>query len=514
MHKTEPHQPELRPNFAGLVFANHYARLPNQFYARVNPTPVSGPALIKVNHDLAEELGIDAAALESPGGVALLAGNVIPPGAEPLAQAYAGHQFGYLNPQLGDGRAILLGEIIDRNGNPWDIQLKGSGPTPFSRQGDGRAAVGPVIREYMVSEAMHALGIKTTRALAAVTTGDMVYREKPLPGAILTRVASSHVRVGTFEYLRLRSDKDAIKLLADFVIERHYPHAASEQNPYIALLDAVVDAQAALVASWLHVGFIHGVMNTDNMSVSGETIDYGPCAFMDRFDPATVFSSIDSGGRYAYGNQASIALWNLSRLAECLLYLFDEDSKRAVAIAEEHLMRFTTLFENYWLSGMRRKIGLHTEEEGDQLLIDSLLNIMQRNQADYTLSFRYLADYLASNGLQDGTDANREHPLLKLFSTDETALRDWLAQWNSRLAREQLSTDQRADKMRKVNPAYIPRNHRVEEAISAAVERADYKPMHQLVQVLSNPYVEQPGMERYAEPPAPGEQAYRTFCGT
>ncbi len=505
---TTPNSSKLSTHFAGLTFSNRYARLPDNFYVRTNPTPVLAPDLIKLNHELAEELGLDYAALASAAGVAMLAGNAIPPGAEPLAQAYAGHQFGYFNPQLGDGRAILLGEVIDRKGLPRDIQLKGSGPTPFSRSGDGRAAAGPVIREYIVSEAMHALGIKTTRALAAVSTGEPVYREVALPGAILTRVAASHVRIGTFEYFRGRDDKASIKRLADFVIDRHYPHAASVDNPYVALLDAIIDAQASLVASWMHVGFIHGVMNTDNTSVSGETIDYGPCAFMDRYDPATVFSSIDRHGRYAFGNQANIALWNLSRLAECLLHLFDEDTAKAVSEAEKRLSRFIDTFEGYWLAGMRRKIGLLTEREGDRAIVEELLHLMHANQTDYTQSFRYLCDFLAG-----GDDSTSENKFVALFK-DHEALQDWIALWKVRLAKEEFSSVQLAEKMRAINPVYIPRNHKVEAVIRAAMEEANYAPMEEMIALLSTPYDEQRGMEDYAKPPEPGEVVYQTFCGT
>ena len=500
MPKTKQPQPQLPENFARLVFNNHYARLPEHFYARLNPTPVREPGLIKLNHALAEELDLDAVELGSPAGIAMFAGNAIPPGAEPLAQAYAGHQFGYFNPQLGDGRAILLGEVVDRDGGSRDIQLKGSGPTPFSRNGDGRAAVGPVVREYIVSEAMHALGIKTTRALAAVTTGEPVYRETALPGAILTRVAASHVRIGTFEYFRNRGDEQAIKQLADFVIARHYPgiKKTDADNPYLALLDAVLEAQASLVASWLHVGFIHGVMNTDNMSVSGETIDYGPCAFMDRYDPATVFSSIDTGGRYSYGNQAGIALWNLTRLAECLLPLIDKNMDSAVALAEKHLQTFPQVFERYWLAGMRRKIGLQTEREDDISLIEMLLNQMQQHQLDFTGTFRSLAGFLVEE---------KENNLSKVIP-------EWLAQWKNRLQRESLPLQQVATRMNEINPLYIPRNHRVEAAIRAAVDDADYAPMDEMVRVLSEPYRRQAGADSYAEPAAPGEQVYQTFCGT
>ncbi len=498
----ESNQHNLPEKFAGLTFSNRYARLPGHFYVRLNPTPVRAPALIKVNHRLAGELGLDVIALESSDGIAMLAGNAIPPGAEPLAQAYAGHQFGYFNPQLGDGRAILLGEVVDRNGRPRDIQLKGAGPTPFSRNGDGRAAVGPVVREYIVSEAMHALGIKTTRALAAVTTGETVYRETPLPGAVLTRVAASHVRIGTFEYFRNLGKGESVRRLADFCIDRHYPEIRqTEGNSYIALLDAVMDAQASLVASWLHHGFIHGVMNTDNMSISGETIDYGPCAFMDRYDAATVFSSIDTGGRYAYRNQAGIALWNLTRLAECLLPLLDADMDKAVTTAEEHLAKFPQVFERYWLAGMRRKIGLATEQDGDKELMESLMDLMQKHQLDFTLTFRSLSDFMISDNKAE------ESPM-------RNSLRDWLELWGGRLKKEQRPMEDIAKKMQQVNPLYIPRNHRVEAAIRAAVDRADYSLMHEMVEVLSKPHLHQAGMEYYAEPPPRGEEVYQTFCGT
>lgn len=504
----------LPEGFAGLTFSNRYARLPDQFYARVKPALVEAPALIKVNHGLAEELGLDPTALESPEGVECLAGNALPLGAEPLAQAYAGHQFGYFNPQLGDGRAILLGEVVDRYGRLRDIQLKGSGLTPFSRQGDGRAAVGPVIREYILSEAMYALGIKTTRSLAAVTTGESVYRETALPGAVLTRVASSHIRVGTFEYFRGRGDNESIKQLADFVIERHFSHAVRPQvteadNPYLALLDAVIDAQASLVASWLHVGFIHGVMNTDNTSISGETIDYGPCAFMDRYDPATVYSSIDREGRYAYGRQPNIALWNLSRFAECLLHLFDDDIDAAVSKAKEHLARFSSIFDDYWLSGMRRKIGLQSAREGDEQIVQALMNLMQQNRADFTIAFRHLSHYLHA-----GAQPDSQHPFIQLFERDPVTLQRWLTSWQARLTEEEQSPTQLAEAMLKTNPAYIPRNHRVEAVIRAAMEEGDYQPLHEMVEVLSRPYEEQPSRDLYAQPPAPGEEVLQTFCGT
>src|SRR5881275_1358287 len=373
-------------------FEHTYAALPANFFARVVPTPVAAPRLVKLNEPLARHLGLDPDRLASPEGVEILAGKRLPDGAEPIAMAYAGHQFGHFVPQLGDGRAILLGEVIDADGVRRDIQLKGSGPTPFSRRGDGRAALGPVLREHIVSEAMAALGIPTTRSLAAVVTGENVIRETALPGAVLTRVASSHIRVGTFQYFAARSDVAGVRQLADHVIARHYPHLANAERPYHALLDAVIARQAELVARWLLVGFIHGVMNTDNTSISGETIDYGPCAFMDEYNPATVFSSIDEMGRYAYANQPRIALWNLTRFAECLLPLFSDGQEKAIAEAQAALGHFAEKFDAAYQVGLRSKLGLFTARDGDQALAQDLLDTMAKNQADFTLTFRRLSD--------------------------------------------------------------------------------------------------------------------------
>ena len=470
-----------------IAFDNSYARLPGTMQVAVRPTPVEAPRLIKVNMALAAELGIDASRLTA--GIA--SGNALPDGAAPLAQAYAGHQFGHFVPQLGDGRAILLGEIIDIHGKRRDIQLKGAGQTPFSRRGDGRAALGPVLREYLVSEAMHALGIPTTRALMAAATGEMVYRDQVLPGAVLTRVAASHIRVGTFQFFAVRRDIDSLKLLADHVIARHYPRLAVATNPYLGLLDQVIEAQARLVSRWVQVGFIHGVMNTDNVAVSGETIDYGPCAFMDAYDPATVFSSIDEGGRYAYGNQAPIAQWNLARFAETLLPLLDRDRDAAVRIATGRIEGFPEIYTRHWLSGFRAKIGLITEEDGDTELIQGLLDAMQAERADFTLTFRRL-----SNG------------------EDVPALANWVPLWRERLARDPQSTEDRSALMRSVNPSFIPRNHLVEEMIAAAVRNGDYAPFEQMLAVLSRPYDDQLDAARFAEPPAEIEPGYRTFCGT
>ncbi|MBO1073310.1 protein adenylyltransferase SelO [Roseomonas marmotae] len=487
----------------GFAFDNSYARLPERFYARTRPTPVRAPALVRVNAALAETLGLDPAALSSPEGVEILAGNRIPDGAEPIALAYAGHQFGQFVPQLGDGRAILLGEVVGRDGQRRDIQLKGSGPTPFSRRGDGRAALGPVLREYILSEAMAALGIPTTRALAAVTTGETVQRETALPGAVLTRVAASHLRVGTFQYFAVRGDVDGLRVLADYAIARHYPGLAGHERPYRALLEGVVARQAELVAGWLMVGFIHGVMNTDNTSISGETIDYGPCAFMDQYDPATVYSSIDYYGRYAYGNQPPIAQWNLARLAEAMLPLLAEDEDAAVAEAKQVLAGFVPRFEDAWIGGMRRKLGLSMEREEDAVLAQDLLAVMSAQKADYTLTFRALCD----------AAAGKDDAVRTLFA-EPAAFDEWSARWRQRLEREEMAPEARAEAMRAANPLYIPRNHQVEAALNAAVSYGDFAPFEALLDVLSRPFEEREGLERYTLPPQPEERVQQTFCGT
>jgi len=459
--------------------------------------------MVKFNRGLAEELGLDADALDSEQGAKIFAGNEAPDGATTLAQAYAGHQFGNFVPQLGDGRALLLGEVIDVYRRRRDIQLKGSGRTPFSRGGDGKAALGPVLREYLIGEAMHALGIPTTRALAAVLTGEPVYREGVLPGAVLTRVAASHIRVGTFQYFAVRDEFDKVRRLADYVIERHYPELQGHETPYLALLASVAERQAALIAKWMHVGFIHGVMNTDNMAISGETIDYGPCAFMDHYDPATVFSSIDHHGRYCYANQPKIAQWNLARLAETLLPLIDTDNERAIAQATDVITAFPEQYERHWLAGMRAKLGLFLENEGDADLATGFLTAMQGNTIDWTRAFRALADAAAGEELR----------IRELFS-NVPAYDSWSELWQQRLSRESVSPLDRAQAMRRVNPAFIPRNHRVEEALSAAVERSDYAPFERLLKILANPYDDQPEFAAFAEPPPSGQGTYRTFCGT
>ena len=487
-----------------VPFDNSYARLPAGFFARVMPTTVQAPRLIKVNAPLARELGLDPDALATPEGVDILAGRRIPAGAEPIAMAYAGHQFGQFVPQLGDGRAILLGEVVDRLGRRRDIQLKGAGPTPFSRRGDGRAALGPVLREYLVSEAMAAQGIPTTRALAAVSTGDMVVRDTFLPGAVLTRVAASHVRVGTFQFFAARGDLEGVRQLADYVIARHDPDLAGRPDRYRRLLDAVVARQAALVARWMHTGFIHGVMNTDNMAVSGETIDYGPCAFMDAYDPATVFSSIDHTGRYAYANQPVIAQWNLARLAECLLGVMAETPEEALPQAQQSIEGFKGLFQDAWIAGFRRKLGLREAREVDGDLVQALLDRMSRNTADFTLVFRRLGDAAA--------DAQADGAVRDLF-IDPTAFDGWAADWRSRLAAEGGDPQARRAAMMATNPAVIPRNHLVEEAIEAAVSRGDLSPFEALGAVLAMPF-DEPADAAFVSPPAADQRVYRTFCGT
>ena len=419
--------------------------------------------------------------------------------------AYAGHQFGHFVPQLGDGRAILLGEIVDRHGVRRDIQLKGSGPTPFSRRGDGRAALGPVLREYIVSEAMTALGIPSTRSLAAVMSGETVARETALPGAVLTRVATSHIRVGTFQFFAARRDLDGLRLLADHVIARHYPEAARADRPYLALLELVTARQAELIARWLLVGFIHGVMNTDNMSIAGETIDYGPCAFMDEYDPGKVFSSIDQQGRYAYGSQPQIATWNLARLAETLLPLIDDDQPQAVQRAEDVLKGFSVRFDFAYCDGMRQKLGLATVEDDDLKLIDEFLSLLAADEVDFTLAFRRLSD-AAGEGAS-------ELPLQGLFR-DQPAFAAWLTRWRERSAREPERPENRRAKMRAINPAFIPRNHRIEEVIEAAVEAADFTLFEALLSVLAKPFEDQPSFAHYMDPPQAHERVSQTFCGT
>jgi uncharacterized protein YdiU (UPF0061 family) len=491
-----------------IGFDNTYARLPQRFYSRLDPTPVALPRLIKLNVTLAGELGLDPISLASPEGVEILAGNQVAAGSEPLAQAYAGHQFGHFVPQLGDGRANLLGEVTGGNGVRYDIQLKGSGRTPFSRGGDGRAALGPVLREYIISEAMAAFGVPTTRALAAVSSGEPVFRERPLPGAVLVRVAASHLRVGTFEYFAARQDTEAIQTLADFAIARHYPEAAQAQQPYRIFLDCVIAAQAQLIAQWMLLGFVHGVMNTDNMSISGETIDYGPCAFMEAYDPATVFSSIDSHGRYAYGNQPRVALWNLTRLAESLLPVLEQESgshEAAIASATQALQAFAPQYEAAHFAGLRRKLGLVTTQDDDLTLSQDLLQRMAANHADFTLTFRRLCEAAA--------DPENDAQAAALFA-DPAAYDLWAARWRHRLDDDPITAEERAQAMRQANPAFIPRNHLVEAALNAATERQDFQPFEDMLDVVSRPFDTRPGLERYAAPAKDEERVLHTFCGT
>ena len=499
-----PDQPQNGTPWAALD--NSYARLPEQFYARLAPTPVAAPRLVRLNRPLAEHLGLDPQALTRPEGVETLAGNRVPDGAEPLAMAYAGHQYGQFAPSLGDGRAILLGELIDKDGVRRDIHLKGAGRTPFSRMGDGRAVLGPMLREYVLGEAMHGLGIPTTRALATVASGEPVHREGIEPGAVLVRVAASHVRVGTFEYFARRGDWDAVRTLADYVIRRHYPECLDAEHPYQALLETVANRQAELIARWLLVGFIHGVMNTDNMAISGETIDYGPCAFMDRFNPRQVYSSIDHYGRYAYDQQPRIGHWNLLQLANSLLPLLDDDADAAKGAAQSALDGYIATFERAYADGLRAKLGLADARDGDDDLAMDLLGRMARNSADFTNTFRALSGLSA-------IDTSGDTAASGCFD-DPAAFDSWARDWRTRLAADGRADAERCAAMRSVNPAYIPRNHRVQQAIDAATDHGDLTPLDDLIGVVSRPYEDHPGQEAYRRPPQPDEVIEQTFCGT
>ncbi|WP_347551730.1 protein adenylyltransferase SelO [Pseudalkalibacillus hwajinpoensis] len=481
----------------GWNFDNSYARLPESFFKSVEPTPVHSKELVVLNKSLATFLGLDVNELRSEDGIEVFAGNRIPEGAHPIAQAYAGHQFGHFT-MLGDGRAVLLGEHITPSGERLDIQLKGSGRTPFSRGGDGRSTLGPMLREYIISEAMHGLSIPTNRSLSVVATGESVLRETKLPGAILTRVSSSHLRIGTFQYVANWGNVEELRILADYAIKRHFPEIKDNEDRYLALFQEVIKGQAALIAKWQLVGFIHGVMNTDNMTISGETIDYGPCAFMDKYDPATVFSSIDVQGRYAYQNQPAIGQWNLARFAETLLPLLHEKEDHAVELAQEAHSEFEELYHSHWLAGMRRKLGILNEEEQDKSLIEDLLQIMKKHQADFTNTFRALTLDKPEDTVMAGA---REFT-------------HWYDQWHERLARQAESKTSAYQLMKNSNPAVIPRNHRVEEALEAAVEKGDYNVMAELMDVLSNPYAYSPEQEEYTKLPEPSNLPYRTFCGT
>lgn len=483
-------------------FDNSYARLPDSLHVRQAPTPVAQPQWVVLNHSLANELGLSIATLESAEGLAVLAGNALPAGAQPLAQAYAGHQFGNFT-MLGDGRAVLLGEHITPDGQRVDIQLKGSGPTPFSRRGDGRAVLGPMLREYIISEALHGLGIPTTRSLAVVSSGEAVMRQMREPGAVLTRIASSHLRVGTFEYAIRKGGVELVRELADYTIERHYPHCRTSDNVYLALLEAVMERQAMLIASWMQVGFIHGVMNTDNMSLCGESIDFGPCAFMDSYKPMTVFSSIDHQGRYAYGNQPAIGQWNLARLAETLLPLLADEQEQAVELAQQTLGRYVEHYQQAWLQGMGAKLGLFQAGSNDRQLIEDWLQLLDEQQADFTNSFRALAGDPASLA---------ELPPQPLF--DSPAFAAWRQRWEARLAQQNESVEQARALMQRHNPQLIARNHQVEKALQAASESGDLQPVLRLVALLQTPYQVQPGCADYCRQPEPAERVFQTFCGT
>lgn len=479
----------------GFNFKNSYIDLPNVFYALVSPSKVPAPKLAVLNNKLIEDLGLKLGELQCEDGLEILSGNKAPKGAVTLAQAYAGHQFGHFT-MLGDGRAILLGEHVTAEGNRFDIQLKGSGRTPYSRGGDGKASLGPMIREYIISEAMNGLGIPTVRSLSVVTTGEEVYRETRLPGAVLTRVASSHIRVGTFQYARGLNDIQDLKALADYTLERHYKEGIKEENPYVYLLKEVIKKQAILISKWQLVGFIHGVMNTDNMTISGETIDYGPCAFMDTYDPETVFSSIDKYGRYSYENQPSMAEWDLARFAETLLPLLHDDMNEAIKIAQEAVSEFHKLYTKQWLSGMRKKLGLFNEEEEDKNLIEGLLTIMKKYSADYTNTFRALT----INKYEDTEIIDKED------------FNQWINLWKERLSRQDEKEEDVLNLMRNNNPAVIPRNHRVEEALDYAVNKGDYSVLEKLLEVLSEPYSYSKEQEEYKD--VKTKVNYRTFCGT
>jgi uncharacterized protein YdiU (UPF0061 family) len=487
-----------------IHFDNSYVKLPERFYTRLPPTPVENPGALRVNHALASFLDVDADWLDSPAGTAAIAGNSVPAGADPIATVYAGHQFGGYNPQLGDGRAILWGEVLAGDGRRYDIQLKGSGPTPYSRGGDGRSPLGPVLREYVVSEAMHALGVPTTRALAAVTTGEQVVRETFLPGAVLARVASSHIRIGTFQFFAAQRDEDALRALLDHVIARHYPDAAGAENPALHMLASVLARQAGLVASWQLLGFIHGVMNTDNMLLSGETIDYGPCAFMDEFHAERVFSSIDHAGRYAYRNQPGIAHWNLAQLAQAMLPLLHEDQDQAIALAQDVINSFPERFFAAHNAGMARKLGLSALTEDDRSLVDDFFALLTEHQLDFTLAFRKLAD-LASDEAGAAVGELFEFP---------RACSPWLDRWRQRLQDEPGDAAARLAAMRAANPAFIPRNHLVEEAIRAAEDAGDLAPFHALLDRVTRPHAYDPADQRYALPPRPEQVVSQTFCGT
>ena len=485
-----------------VKFNNNYASLPEHFYEVVKPTLVKNPHLVLLNEQLAKDLQIDLSSIDTAN---IFSGNVLVEGSKPIALAYGGHQYGYFVPQLGDGRAILLGDISDVFGNHFEVQLKGAGQTRFSRQSDGRLPLGPAIREYIISEFMHSINIPTTRSLAVVTTGEMVMREKLLPSAVLTRISKSHVRIGTFEYFAARGDVAALRLLADYMIKNYYPTSGSANNPYEALLQSIIDAQAYLIAKWSCVGFIHGVMNTDNTSIVGETIDYGPCAFMDAFDPDTVFSSIDRHGRYAYANQAEIAQWNLTMLAKCFIPILSNDINEAIGIAQEAIASFMPAYERYWLKNMGVKIGIPNPHPNDSMLINDLLDLMYKYHVDFTLSFRCLSQVVGPK-----SDAKE---LKNLFNNGRD-FSEWLKRWQVRLGTESRSALAIESHMNSVNPLFIPRNHVVEQAIELAINENDFTAVNALIQVLSNPYTDRAACDKYKSPVEASGRVYKTFCGT
>ena len=490
-------------NIDNIKFDNSFSRLPNKFYVNVKPTPVKSPNLIKFNKILANDLGINLNAKECND---FFSGNTLSNGSNPISMTYAGHQFGNWVPQLGDGRAILLGEVIDNNGYRRDIQLKGSGPTPFSRMGDGRAWLGPILREYILSEAMNNLNIPTTRALSAISTGENIYREQEFPGAILTRVAHSHIRVGTFQYFAARQDIDSLKILADYIIQRHYPTCQEGDNPYINLLKEVIKRQAILISKWISVGFINGVMNTDNTSIYGETIDYGPCAFLDEYDPNKVFSSIDQSGRYSYKNQPEIIQWNLACLASSLLPLIHKDEKKSIILAQNAVDKFPDLYKEEWLKLFRNKLGLQTKKENDDKLIKSLLIQMETSKTDFTLTFRDLCPLVIQE------DKSFYNKFIKHFSNSKD-INNWLSNWKTRLSFEKEKNDNTFDFIKNINPAYIPRNHRIEEMINKALE-GDFSLFNSLNKILSKPFNDQKEFAEYQMPPKDNQIVTQTFCGT
>ena len=495
-----------------LSLENTYAKLPEAFFEKINPEPVKKAELVKINYDLIDELGLDKKFFKSKEAVEILAGNKILASSEPIAQAYAGHQFGHFVPQFGDGRAVLLGEFIDKSGARRDMQLKGSGQTRFSRAGDGRAAIGPMLREYIISEALHHLGIPSTRSLSIVKTGEKVYRERPLDGAILCRVASSHIRVGTFEYFVARGDNESLKTLTDYVIDRHYLEIEKDENKYFNLIKAVAEKQASLVSKWMNFGFIHGVMNTDNMSISGESIDFGPCAFMNFYNPATVFSSIDHYGRYAYANQGHIAKWNINCFASTLLNLLAPDENTAKNLVMEAIEFFQDKFAKSLRTGILEKLGLKEDSDENRKLLLQLFELMEMERADFTLSFRYLSDIceeLAQNPKLE--EAKSKKKFCDLFENDEQA-QNWLQNWSSELDLNQAEAISQS--MSKVNPLFIARNHNVEKAIEHARRENDFSEFEKLISILSKPYEKQNNYIDYSLPPESKEENYQTFCGT